>query len=233
MQKCILNYLHWVCTTPQSWVFFNPSWSGLFLGLTFLARCWGHQPTFGLPNFSQVGAHCFSSGQQRLHLGRSPRVSPRETLPGHAQHTQTSSSEERRWSRQFRPPLFWPGLSFPLVGQHIWDWGLPVGWIQMEHWENPTVSKRTVSFLNASTILIKKLHDYVPQHKDVKSSSSDKKCWWWWCIWMKSLHLRFYSLRNCQGVSCLHVHQHLRRKNCPHFNFISILIGIHNQLGIC
>ena len=103
---------------------FTPSWSGLFLGSTFLAGYWAHQPFFGLPNFSQVGEHCFSSRQRCLHLGRSPRVSPREALLGHAQHTQTSSSEERRWSRQSRPPLFWPGLYFPLVGWHIW----PLKW---------------------------------------------------------------------------------------------------------
>ena len=108
----------------SSRVSFNPSWSGLFLGLTFLAGYWAHQPFFGLPNFSQVREHCFSSRQRRLHLGWSPRVSPREALLGHAQHTQTSSSEERRWSRQSRPPLFWPGLYFPLVGWHIW----PLKW---------------------------------------------------------------------------------------------------------
>ena len=91
----------------------------------------------------------------------------------------------------------------------------------MEHWENSTVSKRT--YLN---YFDKKLRDYFPQHRDVKSPSSKNDDDDDGDFWRKGLHLRFYSLRDCQGVSCLHVHQHLRRKFQFDWNQL-------NQLGIC
>ena len=97
----------------------------------------------------------------------------------------------------------------------------------MEHWENSTVSKRTVSFLYTSTILIKKncvtiflnTKTWKALRQTINADDDGH-------MWRKGLHLRFYSLRDCQGVSCLHVHQHLRRKFLFHWNQL-------NQLGIC